>query len=305
MGTYIIRRIGLVCVVLFGVLTIVFFLQRLSGDPTDLLLPVDASEEIRREMRHGLGLDEPLPFQYLRFIGNALRGNLGESYKFKQPALSLVVERLPSTVLLATSALVLSILLAIPLGIIAAVYRNSWVDTVATGVSLIGQAIPVYWLGLLLILLFSVGLRWFPSMGGGSWKALVLPAVTLAVYSMARIARLTRSAVLDVLNQEYVMVARSKGLAERVVLFKHVLRNAAIPIATMVGLQFGGLLGGAVLTEMVFSWPGIGRLAVQAVYGRDFPVVQAVTLVVAALFSGINLLVDILYAVLNPQIRLE
>jgi peptide/nickel transport system permease protein len=305
MSAYIIRRIGLVCVVLFGVLTIVFFLQRLSGDPTDLLLPVDASEEIRQEMRHGLGLDEPLPFQYLRFIGNALQGDLGESYKFKQPALSLVVERLPSTVLLAASALVLSLLLAIPLGIIAAVYRNSWVDTIATGVSLVGQAIPVYWLGLLLILLFSVGLRWFPSMGGGSLKALVLPAVTLAVYSMARIARLTRSAVLDVLNQEYVTVARSKGLAERVVLFKHVLRNAAIPIATMVGLQFGGLLGGAVLTEMVFSWPGIGRLAVQAVYGRDFPVVQAVTLVVAALFSGINLLVDVLYAVLNPQIRLE
>jgi peptide/nickel transport system permease protein len=305
MGAYLIRRIGFVCVVLFGVLTIVFFLQRLSGDPTDLLLPVDASEEIRREMRHEMGLDEPLPFQYLRFIGNALQGNLGESYKFKQPALSLVVERLPSTVLLATSALFLSLLLAIPLGIIAAVFRNSWVDTTATGVGLVGQAIPVYWLGLLLILLFSVEIRWFPSMGGGSLKALVLPAVTLAVYSMARIARLTRSAVLDVLNQEYVTVARSKGLTERVVLFKHVLRNAAIPIATMVGLQFGGLLGGAVLTEMVFSWPGIGRLAVQAVYGRDFPVVQAVTLVVAALFSGINLLVDILYAVLNPQIRLE
>jgi len=305
MGAYLIRRIGFVCVVLFGVLTIVFFLQRLSGDPTDLLLPVDASEEIRREMRHEMGLDEPLPFQYLRFIGNALQGNLGESYKFKQPALSLVVERLPSTVLLATSALFLSLLLAIPLGIIAAVFRNSWVDTTATGVGLVGQAIPVYWLGLLLILLFSVEIRWFPSMGGGSLKALVLPAVTLAVYSMARIARLTRSAVLDVLNQEYVTVARSKGLTERVVLFKHVLRNAAIPIATMVGLQFGGLLGGAVLTEMVFSWPGIGRLAVQAVYGRDFPVVQAVTLVVAALFSRINLLVDILYAVLNPQIRLE
>jgi peptide/nickel transport system permease protein len=293
------------CMVLFGVLTIVFFLQRLSGDPTDLLLPVDASEEIRQEMRHEMGLDQPLPLQYVRFIGNALRGNLGESYKFKQPALSLVIERLPNTVLLATSALFLALLLSIPLGIIAAVFRNSWVDTSATGVSLVGQAIPVYWLGLLLILLFSVQIRWFPSMGGGSPKALVLPAVTLAVYSMARIARLTRSAVLDVLNQEYVMVARSKGLTERVVLFKHVLRNAAIPIATMVGLQFGGLLGGAVLTEMVFSWPGIGRLAVQAVYSRDFPVVQAVTLVVAALFSGINLLVDVLYAVLNPQIRLE
>ena len=305
MGTFILRRFSFVCVVLFGVLTIVFFLQRLSGDPTDLLLPVDASEEIRQEMRHELGLDQPLPLQYFRFIGNALQGNLGESYKFKQPALSLVIERLPNTVLLATSALFLALLLSIPLGIIAAVFRNSWIDTTATGVSLVGQAIPVYWLGLLLILLFSVQIRWFPSMGGGSPKALVLPAVTLAVYSMARIARLTRSAVLDVLNQEYVMVARSKGLTERVVLFKHVLRNAAIPIATMVGLQFGGLLGGAVLTEMVFSWPGIGRLAVQAVYGRDFPVVQAVTLVAAALFSGINLLVDVLYAVLNPQIRLE
>jgi len=305
MGTFILRRISFMCMVLFGVLTIVFFLQRLSGDPTDLLLPVDASEEIRQEMRHEMGLDQPLPLQYVRFIGNALRGNLGESYKFKQPALSLVIERLPNTVLLATSALFLALLLSIPLGIIAAVFRNSWVDTSATGVSLVGQAIPVYWLGLLLILLFSVQIRWFPSMGGGSPKALVLPAVTLAVYSMARIARLTRSAVLDVLNQEYVMVARSKGLTERVVLFKHVLRNAAIPIATMVGLQFGGLLGGAVLTEMVFSWPGIGRLAVQAVYSRDFPVVQAVTLVVAALFSGINLLVDVLYAVLNPQIRLE
>jgi len=305
MGTFILRRFSFVCVVLFGVLTIVFFLQRLSGDPTDLLLPVDASEEIRQEMRHEMGLDQPLPLQYFRFIGNALQGNLGESYKFKQPALSLVIERLPNTVLLATSALFLALLLSIPLGIIAAVFRNSWIDTTATGVSLVGQAIPVYWLGLLLILLFSVQIRWFPSMGGGSPKALVLPAVTLAVYSMARIARLTRSAVLDVLNQEYVMVARSKGLTERVVLFKHVLRNAAIPIVTMVGLQFGGLLGGAVLTEMVFSWPGIGRLAVQAVYGRDFPVVQAVTLVAAALFSGINLLVDVLYAVLNPQIRLE
>ena len=305
MVAYMVRRISLVCVVLLGVLTIVFFLQRLSGDPTDLLLPVDASAEIRQEMRHELGLDQPLPLQYVRFIGNALQGNLGESYKFKQPALSLVIERLPNTVLLATSALFLALLLSIPLGIIAAVFRNSWIDTTATGVSLVGQAIPVYWLGLLLILLFSVQIRWFPSMGGGSPKALVLPAVTLAVYSMARIARLTRSAVLDVLNQEYVMVARSKGLTERVVLFKHVLRNAAIPIATMVGLQFGGLLGGAVLTEMVFSWPGIGRLAVQAVYGRDFPVVQAVTLVVATLFSGINLLVDVPYAVLNPQIRLE
>lgn len=250
-------------------------------------------------------MDQPLYVQYARFLGSTLHGNIGESYKFKASALSLVLERLPNTAFLAGSALLIALLLSIPLGIVAAVYRNSWIDTAATGASLIGQGIPVYWLGLLLILLFSVGLRWFPSMGGGSAKALVLPAVALAVYSMARITRQTRSAVLEVLNQDYVRVARAKGLAERVVLFKHVLRNAAIPIVTVVGLQFGGLLGGAVLTEMVFSWPGIGRLAVQAVYSRDFPVVQAVTLVVAVLFSGINLLVDILYAVLNPQIRLD
>ncbi len=305
MVAYIVRRIGLVCIVLFGVLTIVFFLQHLSGDPTDLLLPIDAPEELRRELRQEMGLDRPLYLQYVRFISNVLQGNIGESYKFKQPALTLVIERLPNTALLASTALFMALVVSIPLGIVAGVYRDSWIDTTATGVSLIGQATPVYWSGLLFILLFSVELRWFPSMGGGSPRALVLPSVTLAVYSMARITRLTRSAVLEVLNQDYVMVARAKGLAERVVLFKHVLRNAAIPIATMVGLQLGGLLGGAVLTEMVFSWPGIGRLAVNAVYSRDFPVVQAVTLVVAALFSGVNLLVDITYAVLNPQIRLD
>jgi peptide/nickel transport system permease protein len=302
---YLVRRISLVCLVLFGVFTIVFFLQHLSGDPTDLLLPIDASPEARRELRHEMGLDQPLSVQYLRFLTNAVQGNLGDSYKFKQPAISLVLERLPNTVLLAGSSFLLTLVLSIPLGIIAAVFRNSWIDAATTGASLVGQAIPVYWLGLLLILLFSVQFRWFPSMGGGSLSALVLPAVTLAAYSMARITRLTRSAVLDVLRQDYVTVARSKGLAERVVLLKHVLRNASIPIASMVGLQLGGLLGGAVLAEMVFSWPGIGRLAVQAVYSRDFPVVQAVALVVATLFSGINLMLDVLYAVLNPQIRLD
>lgn len=305
MITYLMRRVGLVCVVLFGVLTIVFFLQHLSGDPTDLLLPIDTPEELRRELRHEMGLDRPLFIQYVRFIVNVFQGNIGESYKFKQPAVALVLERLPDTALLAGTALLIALLLSIPLGIIAAIYRNSWIDATATGISLVGQATPVYWLGLLFILLFSVELHWFPSMGGGSVKALVLPAVTLAVFSMARITRLTRSAVLEILNQDYVQTARAKGLTERVVLFKHVLRNSAIPIVTMIGLQLGGLLGGAVLTEMVFSWPGVGRLAVNAVYSRDFPVVQAVTLVVAALFSGVNLIVDITYAVLNPQIRLE
>jgi len=305
MLTYIVRRAALVALVLFGVLTIVFFLQHLSGDPTNLLLPIDAPEEIRAELRRQMGLDRPLLGQYIRFIGHVAQGDLGESYKFKQPALALVLERLPATALLAGTALLMSVLLAVPLGVVAAVFRNSWIDALATGVSLVGQATPVYWLGLLLILLFSVQLRWFPSMGGGSLEALVLPAFTLGVFSMARITRITRSAVLEVLNQDHVRVARAKGLPEPMVLTKHALRNAAIPVVTMIGLQLGALIGGAVITEMVFAWPGIGRLAVNAVYARDFPVVQAVALVVAMAFSVINLFVDILYAFLNPQIRLE
>ncbi len=305
MLTYLVRRTALVVLVLLGVLTIVFFLQHLSGDPTNLLLPIDAPEEIRAELRRQMGLDRPLVSQYLRFIGNVVQGDFGESYKFKQPALALVLERLPATALLAGTALLFSVLLAVPLGVVAAVFRNSWIDAVATGMSLVGQATPVYWLGLLLILLFSVQLRWFPSMGGGSLEALVLPAFTLGVFSMARITRITRSAVLEVLHQDHVRVARAKGLPESMVLTKHALRNAAIPVVTMIGLQLGALIGGAVITEMVFAWPGIGRLAVNAVYARDFPVVQAVALVVAMAFSVINLLVDVLYAFLNPQIRLE
>jgi peptide/nickel transport system permease protein len=302
---YLVRRVLLVLVVLTGVVTVVFFVQRLSGDPTNLILPIDAPADIRADLRRQLGLDRPILVQYGDFLLSVARGDLGVSYRTRQPALPLVLDRLPATALLAGSALLLAVLVAIPLGIVAAVHRNSIVDTLATAVALVGQATPVYWLGLLLILVFSVRLGWFPTMGGGSLRAMVLPTVTLAVYSMARITRLTRSAVLEVLRLDYVRVARSKGISERAVLYKHVLRNAAIPIVTMIGLQFGGLLGGAVLTEVVFSWPGMGRLAVNAVYNRDFPVVQAVALVGAAAFSLINLLVDLTYAALNPQIRLE
>ena len=305
MMAYIARRLFLMVVVLWGVLTIVFILQHLSGDPTSLLLPVDSPDSLRQELRHQLGLDRPLLIQYGRYLLNVLQGDIGRSYKFKVSALSLVIERLPKTLTLTGTALLLALVVALPLGTIAAVYRDSWLDVVATSLSLIGQATPVYWLGLLLILLFSVKLRWFPSLGGESLKALVLPACTLAVYSMAQITRITRSALLDVLNQDYIQLARAKGLRERVVVFKHALRNAAIPIATIIGLQLGGLLGGAVITETVFSWPGVGRLAVNSVYNRDFPVVQAVALIIALGFSGVNLLVDVMYVILNPQIRLE
>ena len=304
MLSYLARRLFEFLVVLVGVLTIVFVLQRLSGDPTNLLLPIDAPEEVRADLRHQLGLDQPLAVQYVRFLGSVAVGDLGDSYRFRQPALGLVLERLPATLLLAGASLLISLVIALPLGILAAVYRNTWVDTVATGISLIGQAMPVYWLGLLGILLFAVQWRLLPSMGGGSFAALILPATTLAVYSASRIMRLTRSAMLDVLHQDYVRMARAKGLSEAKVLIKHALRNASIPIVTIIGLQFGGLLGGAVITETVFAWPGVGRLAVNAVQQRDFPVVQAVTVVIAFAFSLINLTVDLLYARLNPRIRL-
>jgi peptide/nickel transport system permease protein len=304
MLSYLGRRALELAIVLLGVLTIVFLLQRLSGDPTNLLLPIDAPEGVRAELRRQLGLDRPLAVQYLRFLGQVATGDLGDSYRFRQPALGLVLERLPATLLLAGASLLIALVLALPLGILAAVHRNTWIDTAATGVSLVGQAMPVYWLGLLGILLFAVQWRLLPSMGGGSFAALILPATTLAVYSAARIMRLTRSAMLDVLHQDYIRLARAKGLPERKVLIKHALRNASIPIVTIVGLQFGGLLGGAVITETVFAWPGVGRLAVNAVQQRDFPVVQAVTVVIALAFSLINLAVDLLYAWLNPRIRL-
>lgn len=302
--SYFFKRLLQFVVVLFGVVTIVFLLQRLSGDPTGLLLPIDASEEVREELRRQLGLDRPVIVQYLGFVADVARGDLGNSYRFQQPALGLVLERLPATLLLAASALALSLVIALPLGILAAVHRNTWIDTLATGFSLLGQAVPVYWLGLLSILLFGVVLRWLPTMGGGSFAALILPAATLAVYSAARIMRLTRSAMLDVLHQDYVRMARAKGISESRVMIKHALRNAAIPIVTIVGLQFGGLLGGAVITETVFAWPGVGRLAVNAVHQRDFPVVQAVTLIIAFAFTAINLTVDLLYVWLNPRVKL-
>jgi peptide/nickel transport system permease protein len=304
MASYLARRFLEFLVVILGVLTIVFLLQRLSGDPTNMLLPIDATEQVRAELRRQLGLDRPILVQYLQFLGNVAVGDLGDSYRFRQPALGLVLDRLPATLLLAGASLLIALVIALPLGILAAVYRNTWIDTLATGISLIGQAMPVYWLGLLGILLFAVQWRLLPSMGGGSFAALILPATTLAVYSASRIMRLTRSAMLDVLHQDYVRMARAKGLSEGKVLIKHALRNASIPIVTIIGLQFGGLLGGAVITETVFAWPGVGRLAVNAVQQRDFPVVQAVTVVIAIAFSLINLIVDLLYAKLNPRVRL-
>ena len=219
--------------------------------------------------------------------------------------LPIVLEAFPATLLLACSALAFGLFTAVPLGVLAALRRDTWIDTFASGLAVLGQSMPVYWSGLLFILLFSATLRWLPSMGAEGWTALILPAITLGLNTMARIMRITRSSMLDVLGQDFVRTVRAKGMPEKTVLFKHALRNAAVPIVAMVGLQLGALLGGAVLVETVFAWPGVGRLAVNAVYARDFPLVQAVAILVTMLFTFINLLVDLIAASLNPQIRLD
>ncbi|MBL8701732.1 MAG: ABC transporter permease [Alphaproteobacteria bacterium] len=305
MTAYVARRLLMLALTLLGVTTLLFLLRSQLGDPTLFLLPPDASEQARVELLRRLGLDRPLAEQYLAFIGHALRGDLGLSWRYNQPVLPLVLEALPATLMLAGAALGLGLACAIPLGVAAAVRRDSWVDTVASFVAVTGQAMPVYWSGLLLILLFSSTLRLLPSMGAEGWAALILPAATLGLNTMARIMRITRSAMLDVLGQDFVRMVRAKGLPETVVVIRHALRNAAVPIVALVGLQLGSLLGGAVLVETVFAWPGVGRVAVNAVYARDFPLVQAVALVVTVLFSVINLAVDLIAASLNPQIRLE
>lgn len=288
--------------VVAGVMTIVFLLTHLTGDPTPLFLPVGATQEDFARVRKELGLDRPLHTQYLSFMGKAVQGDLGQSLRHGQPSLELVVERLPKTISLTVFSLVLTLLAAVPLGVISAVKRDSAWDTLTMGIALAGQSMPTFWLGAILILLFSVTWNLFPSSGGTGFKALVLPSVTLGAYSMGLTTRMVRSAVLEVLRKDYVRTARAKGLPERVVLFRHVLRTAAIPVVTIVGLQLAQLLGGAIVTEQVFGYPGMARLAIQAVTNRDFPVVQAFVVVASIVVLVVNLLVDLLYAKLDPRI---
>jgi ABC-type dipeptide/oligopeptide/nickel transport system permease component len=284
-------------------MTIVFFLLHLSGDPTQLLLPLDATVAERLEFQQKMGFNDPLVLQYERFLLNVLQGDLGYSFRHAEPAIGLVLERIPATFELTIASLAIAIGIAVPLGVIAAVKRGTFIDSAAMTFSLLGQATPVYWLGLLLILLFSVSLGVLPSGGRGGMESLILPAVTLAVFSMARIARITRSGMLDVLGQDYIRTARAKGIAERIVVSSYALRNAAIPLITVIGLEFGVLLGGAVITETIFSWPGVGRFAIDSIFARDYPVVQAIVLVLSSIFVIINLAVDVLYTYLDPRIR--
>jgi peptide/nickel transport system permease protein len=301
--SYLLTRVLDAVLVVAAVSVVVFFLLHLTGDPVRLMLPPDAPAEEVERLRRALGLDAPIPVQYARFLGGIARGDFGRSLRYNTPSLPLVLERVPATLLLASVATGLAILLSVPLGIAAAVRRGSAVDRLCTLLGAFGQSMPVFWLAIVLILLFSVRYRWLPSFGGGSARHLVLPAVTLALYSMARISRLARSAMLETLQSDYVRSARAKGLSGPVVVGKHALRNASLPILTVVAVEFGVLLGGAVVTETVFAWPGVGRLAVQAILTRDYPLVQAIVFVVATALVLVNLTVDLLYGLLDPRIR--
>ncbi len=303
MTAYLLRRGWQSGLVLLGVSFVVFLILHLTGDPALLLLPPDASAEDIAKFRHAMGFDDPWPVQYLRFLKGAVRGDFGESVRHGEPAMGLVVERLPATFELAGAGLVIALSLAIPAGIVSAVRRNTLVDYVSTVVALLGQAMPTFWLGIMLILVFSVRLSWLPSSGRGDLEHLILPAITLGLFTTARITRLTRSGMLEVLGQDYIRTARAKGVSEPPVVWKHALKNASIPIVTIVGIELGTLLGGSVITETIFAWPGVGRLSVQAIFNRDYPVVQAAVFLLASTFVIVNFLVDIVYTYLDPRIR--
>jgi peptide/nickel transport system permease protein len=305
MTTYFVRRLLQSLVVLLGVSFVVFFILHLTGDPALVLLPPDASPEDVRRFREAMGFNDPFLVQYGRFLGGALRGDFGQSIRHGESAFHLVAERMPATFELAGAALLLALVLSIPAGIISAVRRNTVLDYVSTVVALLGQSMPTFWLGIMLILLFSVQFHLLPSSGRGTLEHLILPAVTLGLFTTARITRLTRSGMLEVLGQDYIRTARAKGVSNPPVVWKHALKNAAIPIVTIVGIELGTLLGGSVITETIFAWPGVGRLSVQAIANRDYPVVQAAVFLLATTFVVVNLLVDIIYTYLDPRIRLR
>ncbi len=305
MGRFIARRLVMLIPVLIGVSIISFLILHLApGDPAELLAGEEATQQDIMRVRHQFGLDKPLYVQYFRFIEGIFDGEL-KSLKFELPVIDVIGPRLVNTLELSLASIVIAVVIGMLAGVLSATHRYSWIDYISTVVALMGVSLPVFWWGLLLILLFAVKIGILPSGGMGGFSHLILPAVVLGTASTAIIARMTRSSMLDVLRQDYITTARSKGLVERIVIYRHALRNALIPTVTVVGLQFGYMLAGAVLTETVFSWPGVGRLLVDSILSRDFPVVQASLLIIAGIFVIVNLMVDIIYALLDPRIRYE
>ena len=306
LSEYIIKRILLAIPTIFGVITVLFILLRLiPGDPARIFAGPMASEEDVERIRILLGLDQPIYIQYLKYVENLLTLNLGYSFRSQAPVIQEIIPRLINTVILSTASMAIAIIIGIPLGVIAALKAYRVPDILISSLSLFGVSIPVYWSGLLFILFFSVQLHLLPAGGSGGLKYLILPSLTLSLYLLAFVVKITRASVLDVLKQDYVKLARSKGLKERIVVYRHILRNALIPVITVIGLQFGNLLGGAVLTETVFDWPGMGTLLVDAILARDYPMVQGAIFIFSLLFILINIVVDILYTFIDPRVRFD
>ena len=303
---YVLKRLFSILPVLLGISLLLFFMLRmLPGDPAQVLAGQMASPEDIKLIRHQLGLDRPIFVQYGLFLSRLAKLDLGRSARTQNPVIREIWARLPNTVLLAVTAITLACLFGIPAGIISAVRPYTWIDYLFTSMALFGISMPVFWLGLMLIVIFSLVLHWLPAGGIGSWKHVILPSFTLAAFVVAFITRMTRASMIEALSQDYTTTARSKGLTEKVVIVKHALKNALIPIITVVGLQFGLLLGGAVLTETVFAWPGVGRLIVDSILARDYPVIQGTILIFGLLYILVNLFVDITYAFIDPRIRYD
>lgn len=303
MARYILGRLLQALVVLWLLTVIVFAVSRVSGSPVDLLVPLGAGPETRQRLIEEHGLDRPLLVQYGTFLANAVQGDFGQSIRFQAPALELVVDRLPATLKLAAAALLLAVVVGIPLGMLGALLHGGRGDYAVTSLLTVGQAVPSFWLGILLILYVGVKLGWLPIAGDQGFESLIMPAVALSIVPLVSIARLTRSSMIGVLRHDYVRTARAKGLRRSRVLARHVTPNGLIPVVTIIGISLAELVSGAVITEQIFSWPGIGRLAVESINARDFPVVQAVTLVAAAGVVLASLVVDLVYLVLDPRIR--
>lgn len=290
--------------VLLSVSTAAFIVLRLTGDPVQMMLPPEqtTAEQIVR-LRHQLGLDRPVWVQYIRFLGGLASGDLGESYRYGTPVMPLITERIPATLELAGAAVAFAVVVGVPLGVLSAVRKDRAPDVLASGISFLGVSVPVFWLGPMLILFFAVRLHWLPTSGIGGWRPLVMPAITLGMYPLAQLARLVRSEMLDVLGEDFIRTARSKGLSEPGVIVRHALRKASLSIVTLVGLNIGVLLGGAIITETIFAWPGLGRLIVQAISFRDFPLAEGAVVYISFITVLANFAVDLSYAFLDPRVR--
>ncbi len=303
MASYILRRLLQAILVLVAVSVLTFGLIYVSGDPVRALVPLDAAPADVENIRHGFGLDQPIYVQYVKFIERAVHGDLGQSFKYRTGSLEMVTRRLPNTMLLAVSSILLAVAISVPLGVLAATRRDRPIDYIATGFSMLTISTPSFWLGIIFILLFADQFRLLPASGAGSLNHLILPAVTLSAYSIGLITRLVRATMSDILKQNYITAARAKGLSPASVNYRHALRNGLIPTVTVLGLQFGALLGGTVVVETVFAWPGVGWLLMQAISSRDLPLVRAAVLVISLCFIVINLVVDLLYSYLDPRIH--